>query len=327
MTTQSIRKTTSNTSTRVTSNADRADELDAAIEAESVRGRPRAAVMQRLGQAAIDALQPRRESNATPTALNAVLKRVGDSFARGDANDALTVLKAFVRTQPTIADERTARSVMATIWLRTGEHGLARAAVDYILVHLKDSGGTLPAELAFNLWQTGADACRGQRDFAAGAKYTENAVKAARMFAAQGDKDFIGGALFSHAVMLKNAGDISSAARVMGEAHDRDPKNVPTAIAYAGYLILAGDEQRGNATFRAVEPPRAGAPRLDYFTNAAWFAALKSDFEGFLSAAKDAIFLDFDRNFASYLAVEVDFDKFRAEPRFKQLVAWANEKA
>lgn len=327
MTTQSIQKTTSNTSTRATSSADRMDQLDAAIEAESVRARPRAAVMQRLGQGVIDSLHPRREPQRTPTALNAVLDRVGASFARGDADDALTVLRAFVTTRPTIADERIARSVMATIWLRTGEYELARATADHVLAHLKDPGGTLPAELAFNLWQTGADACRGLRDFAAGTKYTENAVKAARMFAAQGDKDFIRGALFSHAVMLKNAGDIRSAARVMGEAHDRDPKNVPTAIAYAGYLALAGDAQRGNAIFRAVDIPKEGGARLDYFTNAAWLAALKNDFEGFLSAAKEAIVLDFDRNFASYLAVEVDFDKFRAEPRFKQLAAWANEKA
>ena len=103
------------------------------------------------------------------------------------------------------------------------------------------------------------------------------------------------------------------------------PGDVPTRLAAAGYLALAGNPAEADTLFAKIPVPTAGSQAFaDYASSAAWYHALKGDrakviyFIRQSLAAAEAHHVDL--HILQYFRTEVDLDKFRNDPEFAELL-------
>ncbi len=89
------------------------------------------------------------------------------------------------------------------------------------------------------------------------------------------------------AIYYKNANQLEDAVRCLKEALERNPEDWNTRLILAGYLIRAKHDDEGWAMFKTVEKPRALAKTPDIL---------------------------------NYVNTEVDFDRYRDDADFKELV-------
>jgi tetratricopeptide (TPR) repeat protein len=130
----------------------------------------------------------------------------------------------------------------------------------------------------------------------------------------EGDaEDFTGLAIF-----YKNADRLDDAVRCLEISVKMNPENWNTRLILAGYLIRAGRDEEGWKVFKTVQKPRVG---LDFYhTNMAWFYGSIGKKKEFLEQLEKALSLSQTPGILNYINTEVDFDKYRQDKDFRNLV-------
>lgn len=227
----------------------------------------------------------------------AAAQRLLDAGRTDDALAALTELAA----EPTTPLRANASLLYAGVLLMAGR-------VDEVLAVL----ARLPAEPSFPLdegyrWMIEACALRQARRY-------DDALEAARQSVARGPTS---GRLLVLADAEKHAGRLADACATLERLLGAEPGH-PTALAQlAGYRNLQGDLVEGARLFRAFQA--VADDGADAARNAAFSHATRNDLEATLAALAGALALE-PAATRGYIADEVELDRFRADPRFRQLL-------
>lgn len=126
-------------------------------------------------------------------------------------------------------------------------------------------------------------------------------------------EDFAGLAIF-----YKNARKLEDAIRCLRRSVKMNPESWHTRLILAGYLIRAGHPEEGWQMFKTVKKPRVNVN--SFHTNMAWFYGSVGKKKKFLEHLKRALELSQSPGILNYIKTEVDFDRYRNDPDYKQLV-------
>jgi tetratricopeptide (TPR) repeat protein len=115
----------------------------------------------------------------------------------------------------------------------------------------------------------------------------------------------------------KHAGHVEEAARTLEDLLARDPDNTTALAQLAGYKNLLGDVHEG-ARLLALFGERADES-ADALRNRAFVHATARDLDATVHALSCALALEPEAT-RSYMADEIELDRFRHEPSFRALV-------
>jgi tetratricopeptide (TPR) repeat protein len=170
-------------------------------------------------------------------------------------------------------------------------------------------GPTFSAPL--HLWR--ANAHRGRREFVPALEHARQAVALVDDIETR----------WTLAVMKKHNSLLDEAiADLRGIVDCDDPQWRQHATqSLAGYLFLAGETETARAVHATIARPQGGTALGNFLVNEAWICACRNDLEACASAIQQA-WHELDHAFLrSYLALEVEFDRFREEPRFREVAS------
>ncbi len=252
-----------------------------------------------LGKAYNDAIQAIRHDPKSPSAfaLRGLIRR-----RRGEYDESLEDFEQAMRLAP-----KTGGIYVADAASTFGVGGRYKEQKRF-LEELLESGSP---DLRYDVLTALAACSRSLREFEAALRYMEKAAEL---------KPEDPSTLYALAIMQKNAGRVDLALTSYERARGltKSPRmRTSLDVVIAGYRIHAGKRESGLHLFELVE---ADAKRLGMHVNIAWFYAVAEKDKEFFAAFEQALRIH-PESALNWAGTEVDIDRYRSDPRFKNLIA------
>jgi tetratricopeptide (TPR) repeat protein len=157
---------------------------------------------------------------------------------------------------------------------------------------------------------------RALKDFRGAVRYMELALMM--------EDDPQGAGMASHlynlAILQKNDGQLSQALDSIARGRELNPESWSLKIINAGYLVLNGQVEEGEALFARIKDEKPRGREEFYNIMIAWFYAVSEQREQFYAAFTHALEQSRTVGVLHWIDQDVDLDIYRNEPEFQALV-------